>query len=231
MATNVTIDRKGRLRLRCVHRKRWRPSRDAPYVELRFAEVDGRHLCLGLEVGPPLIDRGRDALVKAVLEDDLERAKEVARALEEEPGGPFDFDMFYERGARALTTAQLRKINLSTLIQEALWSAVRRLNHLREKPGDEEGSALAPPPVQERLAAVQAAVEETHKRPARPPRYDLQEVADVYRAHEGAGAPTRAVARHFTRQGNEMTKAAAAKLVARAREKGLLDPYMSEGDS
>ena len=223
MPTNVTVDEKARPRLRCVHRRRWRPSPDAPYVELRFAEADGRHLCLGLEVGPPLIDRGREALVKAVLEDDLERAKEVAQALEDERES-FDFDVFDENTPlRALTTADLRKINLSTLIQEALWQAVRRLSRLREKPGDEEGSALALPGWQERLAKSEAAAEGTRKRPGRPPRYDLQQVADVYRAHASGGAPTRAVARHF-----KTTKAAAAKLVARAREKGFLEAYMSE---
>jgi hypothetical protein len=73
---------------------------------------------------------------------------------------------------------------------------------------------------------IEAAADGTRKRPGRPPRYDLREVADVYRAHAGGRAD--ACRRTALHDDGLRTKAAAAKLVARARQKGLLEPYMGE---
>jgi len=151
-------------------------------VGVRFAEVEGRLVCIGLEIGPQMVDppdKGETFI--NVRPDDL----------------------------RPLAAVEMR-MPLRRMIDMALEAAVM----VRAGTGDPEADHRAFASDLEVLRASQA---EPRKRPGRPPLYGRQhyeEVARIYREHLQAGgrAPTKAVADHFA-----VTKATAAKWVARAR--------------
>jgi hypothetical protein len=180
---------------------RWRDRDGRDWlVQVQLAIVDGRAECVGLDLRSYRQDGVR-----------LER---------------FTHDDFPEKGEAAgvVTASLLRAFPVGRLIAEAKQTA----RILAEQDAE-------PPPVPdelrelERRAGVEGGADywrafraiQAHERlPAlrggRPPIYDLEEVAKVYL--RGGATPTRAVAEHF-----HISRSAAAKQVARARETGFLD--------
>jgi hypothetical protein len=126
-----------------------------------------------------------------------------------------DLDNPDELDPEPITTELLRRIPLAYLINQTLQKAVRSY----EAASNWESFG---PVARARLPAAKAAIEKP-KRPGRPPEYGddhYAEVAAVYRAHSGGHSPTKAVMEHFG-----VSKSAAAKWVAEARKRSLLEPY------
>lgn len=126
-----------------------------------------------------------------------------------------DFDHPGEAMPVPITTAVLRQIPLSTLIEKAVMEMVGTFETVAELEWPTSPTAKKRLPVAQRAA---------HKplRPGRPTLYDrshYKRVAGIYNAAVRAGsrAPTKAVA-----ESERVSKSAAAKWVARAREMGLI---------
>jgi hypothetical protein len=165
-------------------------------VEPRFAEVNGRLVCIGLEIGPHVIDfPDKGETFVNVQDDDL----------------------------RPLTASEMR-LPLRSLIDLALEHAVMVRAGSGDFTADERAFAAD-------LDVLKAAQSEPRKRTGRPPIYPPEhfaEVARVYSEHlaDGGRTPTKAVQEHFA----PVSKSAAAKWVARARERGLLESTEAVSD-
>jgi hypothetical protein len=165
----------------CVKRQAFRVN--GRRVEVRFAEVEGRLICIGLEVGPPVY---AESFIDAVDEDlDELKSAEIRYPLR-------------ELVDRALESPVLV---FPGVPDEELYITLRHMSTLVERTVTEK------------------------KGPGRKPVYGsdhFEEVARIYNEHwqKGGRAPTKAVADRF-----RVSKSAAAKWVARAREMGLLAPY------
>jgi hypothetical protein len=157
-------DRKGRVTCRWRHETMFRGRR----IELRFAEVDQRIICVGLEIGPPLRTIGKSTFLQ--LPDDDEIA---------------------DRELDALTAAEIR-LPLGSLVDDALAAGVRMLAGLERwaPPRTVAAGKRSLPSYEQTISAK--------KKLGRPPLYGpehFEDVARVYRA--GGRAPTKAVASHF----------------------------------
>jgi hypothetical protein len=170
---------------------------------LRFAEIDGAIACVNIEIGS-------------------------------------DFTNETEPEPKPITTALVRSIPIARVIEQSLWATIRSLQEGGAAPVDRRSvdviladETLDTEPMKygistqyaDALAAkVGAGIEQAKQRPGRPPQYDdehFAEVARVYHEHSGGRAPRKAVAKRF-----DISDSTAAKWIARAREKGLLEPFV-----
>jgi len=213
-------------RTECIHVATREADEKHPRVELRFAEVDGRLACVSIEVGAEYLEpvATNSPLMGSF---HLPAGEEFTR----------------------LTTAVLRTIKLSTLIDEALLlhhKDMSRWHPAEEQQRDwpDEVRASMPAGVAyherrvrqhnervRRLKREQQVVQDTVDTPKRPgrPRLHLdahyEELAEVYNAH-GGSAPLKAVVEHFDKR---LTRTMAAKHVAEARRRGLIPKYQKRG--
>jgi hypothetical protein len=165
-------------------------------VEVRFAEVRGRLICIGLEVGPHVVDI---------------------------PNKGETFVNVQDSDLRPLAATDIR-MPLRRLVDLALEHAVMVRAGSDNFATDVEMLARD-------AAVLDAARSEPRKRTGRPPAYSPEhyaQVARVYREHERTGGrtPTKAVQDRFS-----VSKSAAAKWVARARELELLEPVKEKKTS
>jgi hypothetical protein len=126
-----------------------------------------------------------------------------------------DFENAEEPDPVPITTGVLRAIPLSTLIENAVQKSIDLFEMV-----DRQNWNTAPT-ARKRLPAARRATERP-KRTGRPTLYDrkhYKRVAAIYDAAVRAGsrAPTKAVAENY-----RVSKSAAAKWVARARQMGLI---------
>jgi hypothetical protein len=160
-------DKQGRVVCRWLYETVVRDRR----VQLRFAEVEGRIVCVGLEIGPPLRKAGKREFLQ--LADDEQMA---------------------DRELDALTAAEIR-LPLGSLVDDALAAGVRMLDGLGTWASPETAAAG-----KRSLPSYEQTIDEK-KKPGRPPLYaqeHFEEVARVYRA--GGRAPTKAVSERFSVQ-------------------------------
>lgn len=144
------------------------------------------------------------------------------------------FDHTDEPDPEPLTTAALRSIPLSGLIEEA---ATRYAALLRDVIRMEWESAAE---AKKRLPVAEKGLEKP-KKPGRPKMYGegadttlggdpdrYEKVAAIYNSERQAGnrAPNRAVAQSF-----DVSKSCAAKWVSHSRKLGLIPPYNAKGDN
>jgi len=132
---------------------------------------------------------------------------------------------------KPVTTQTLRAIPVATLVEDHLLQLARGLREGRFGPhavevlsdGSRRIAQTAMRDAELDFADSADASAPRSRRPGRPPRYahaHWQTVADVYKAH-GGRAPRKAVAEHF---GIDVVKA--SKWIGKARELGLLTPYV-----
>jgi hypothetical protein len=186
--------------VRCVFRTEVRFA--GRRVELRFAELDGRPVCVGLEVGPPVHKEAGGVDVFAI-----PFVRDVDRKPRLNPS---------ERDLERLTSEEIR-FPLQALIDAALLAAVDRLElyeGLAIQPGVEPREREA---IEIRARDLSAARTPERKKPGRPPKYGrehFEQVAGIYNETVRAGRrdPTSTVGQRFS-----VSKGAAAKWVARAR--------------
>lgn len=179
-----------------------------PRVVFRFAEVDGRVILANVEVGANFTNRDEPVLQHVELDEDF-------------------LDNPEQPDPVPVTTADLRSLRLGARADKALADYVRALRRMLDRADIDDD----PPEwravrkaTERRLPPAEAGGE--RKRPGRPPAYGddhYRDVASVYRDHAGGRSPTKAVAEHFN-----VSKAAAAKWVARARELAMLEPFFTE---
>ena len=206
----------------CIHAATREADEKHPRVELRFAEVDGRLACVSIEVGAEYL---------------------APVATNSPPLGSFHLQAGEE--FTRLTTAVLRTIKLSTLIDEALLLHHKEIlrwhpaeEQQRDWPAEVRASMPAGVAYHERRVRqhnervrrwkreqqVAQDTVDTPKRPGRPRLYPdahYEELAEVYNAH-GGGAPLKAVAQHFSPR---LTRTMAGKHIAEARRRGLIPKW------
>lgn len=168
-------------------------------VQVHLAAIDGRAECVGIEF-------------RSFGETQLER---------------WIHDELPEKGESTgvVSASLIRTLPVGRLISEAKQTAIRHAEltanpqplseetrELERRSGVEGAldAFLASRAIRARAAVLPAL------RAGRPPIYDPAEIAEVYL--RGGAAPTLAVAEHF-----HISRSAAAKRVARARESGFLD--------
>jgi hypothetical protein len=159
-------------------------------IDVRFALLDDRLTCVGLEIGPHL--------------------KEDQTFEQTNAGGEPIEDL------RPLTAAEMR-FPFRTIVDTAIEHAVMQRSIPAGVPFAESSAAFG-----DDMTTLKRLQAKHRPGPGRPALYGpdhYEQVADTYREHLAAGgrAPTKAVAERFS-----VSKSAAAKWVAKAREIGAL---------